>query len=162
MKRWVVDTSPLLFLAKLNRLSLLQHDADEILIPKAVLEEVNFLQDEASQLIKQVASSWLIVQEVTNLYALTMALADLDRGEAEVIALAQEVEAERVVLDDLDARRFGRRVGYPSIGTLGLLLAGKLRGEIGSLKDEIERLQDHGFWASQSLVEAVLKAAGEQ
>ena len=161
MKRWVVDTSPLIFLAKLDRLELLQHDADEILIPSAVLDEISILGDEASKLIENAISSWLIVQEVTNLHSLAMALADLDRGEAEVITLAQEIEAERVVLDDLDARRFARRIGCPSIGTLGLLLAGKLRGEIASVKAEIERLQQNGFWASQSLVKAVLEAAGE-
>lgn len=161
MKRWVIDTGPLLFLAKLDRLQLLQHDADEVLIPPAVLDEVSVWQDEAAKSIERATLTWLRVQEVTNLYALTMALADLDRGEAEVVALAQEVQAERVVLDDLDARRFARRVGCSSIGTLGLLLAAKLRGEIPSLKIEIDRLQQQGFWASQALVEAILKAADE-
>ena len=40
MTRWVVDTSPLIFLAKLDRLDLLRKGADEILAPPAVIEEV--------------------------------------------------------------------------------------------------------------------------
>jgi predicted nucleic acid-binding protein len=40
MSRWVVDTSPLIFLAKLNRLDLLRRSADELLVPTAVIEEV--------------------------------------------------------------------------------------------------------------------------
>ncbi len=43
MNRWVVDTGPLIFLAKLDRLELLQRGADEILAPPAVLAEVHML-----------------------------------------------------------------------------------------------------------------------
>jgi predicted nucleic acid-binding protein len=64
-------------------------------------------------------------------------------------------------MDDLDARRFAHRVGLPAIGTLGLLLAARLRGDIPSVKAEIERLRGFGFWAGDALVEAVLKTAGE-
>jgi predicted nucleic acid-binding protein len=85
--------------------------------------------------------------------------ADLDQGEAEVIALAKEVHTDRIVMDDLDARRLARRVGFELVGTLGLLLAAHLRGEIPSVREEIERLVDFGFRAASSLVEAVLKGA---
>jgi len=53
----------------------------------------------------------------------------LDPGEAEVIALALELETKDVVLDDLDARRFARRSGLLPIGTLGLILAAKRAGK---------------------------------
>jgi predicted nucleic acid-binding protein len=36
MSRWIADTSPLIFLAKLDRLDLLRKSADEILVPAAV------------------------------------------------------------------------------------------------------------------------------
>ena len=66
-----------------------------------------------------------------------------------------------ISLDDLDARRFARRIGLASIGTVGLLLAARLKGEMQSLKDEIDKLQELGFWISDDLREEVLKAAGE-
>jgi predicted nucleic acid-binding protein len=81
---------------------------------------------------------------------------------AEVIALASERAAERIVMDDLDGRRLARRLGLEPIGTLGLLLGAKLRGELGSLREEIERLEREGFRASHSIVEAVLREAGEE
>lgn len=85
----------------------------------------------------------------------------LGSGEAEVIALAKERGATTVVLDDLDARRFARRVGLRPIGTLGLLLAARLRNELPSLSAEIARLRKVGFYAGDELVTAVLEAAGE-
>jgi predicted nucleic acid-binding protein len=78
-----------------------------------------------------------------------------------VIALASERAAERIVMDDLDGRRLARRLGLEPIGTLGLLLAARLRGKLSSLRGEIERLEREGSRASASLVEVVLKAAGE-
>ena len=45
MRRWVADTSPLIFLAKLDRLHLLERGADEILVPPAVLQEIQARRD---------------------------------------------------------------------------------------------------------------------
>jgi hypothetical protein len=66
-----------------------------------------------------------------------------------------------VVLDDLDARRFARRLGLGMVGTVGLLLAARLRGELPSLHQEIEQLEVLGFRVAPDLVEAVLRVAGE-
>ena len=161
MRRWVVDTSPLLFLAKLNRLDILKGAADEILAPPAVFLEVAARQDEVGRQIDGASRIWLTRSPVRDERLVEILSADLGAGEAEVIALAREVDAERVVLDDLDARRFARRIGLPAVGTLGLLLAARLRGEIPSLREEIERLRQSGFRASEALVREVLREAGE-
>ena len=161
MSRWIVDTSPLIFLAKLDRLDLLRRSADEVLVPAAVIEEVRAYSDEASRKIEDALGSWLREEKVEGRQVVDVLLADLDFGEAEVIALAHEMSAERIVMDDLDGRRFARRLKLEPIGTLGLLLAARLRGELNPLREEIERLERQGFRASPSLVEAVLQAAGE-
>jgi hypothetical protein len=162
MSRWVVDTSPLIFLAKLNRLDLLRKSADEVLAPAAVIEEVRAYPDEASRKIEDALGSWLREEKVEERRIVDVLLADLDFGEAEVIALAHESSAERIVMDDLDGRRFARRLGLEPVGTLGLLLAARLRGELGSLREEIERLEREGFRVSPSLRASVLLAAGEE
>lgn len=161
MSLWVVDTGPLVFLSKLNRLDLLRRCTDEVVIPSAVLQEVKVQPDQATKTIEEAAHSWLQVREVKNRVAVELLLADLDLGEAEVVVLAKELKAERVVLDDMEARRFTRRLGWPIIGTIGLLLAARLQGEIPSLREEIERLQQLGFWVSEPLVRKVLQEAGE-
>ena len=161
MTTWVVDTSPLIFLAKLDRLDLLTMGADMVWVPRAVLDEVSVKPDEATQAIEQASQRWLSVRRVSNREAVEMLLANLDLGEAEVIVLAKEVEADKIVMDDLDARRYARRLGLDLIGTMGLLLAAHLRGEIPSMREEIERLQELGFRVAQPLVEAILREAGE-
>jgi predicted nucleic acid-binding protein len=161
MTLWVVDTSPLIFLAKLDRLDLLRKGAEEILIPPAVLEEVRAHADDAARIIEEALHSWLHVRAVRDHRMVEVLMADLDFGEAEAIALAKELAADRVIMDDLDGRRFARRIGVTAVGTLGLLLAARLRGEIESLRGEIERLRAGGFRVGEALIKAVLDEVGE-
>lgn len=161
MTTWVVDTGPLIFLVKLGRLDLLLAEADTVCVPQAVLAEVQAQPDEAAAAIEAATRSWLSMHEVSDQRTVEILQAELDLGEAEVIVLAKELEADRVVMDDLDARRFARRAGFDLVGTLGLLLAARLRGDILSLKEEIEQLQELGFYVAPDLVEAVLEEAGE-
>src|SRR4051812_11119973 len=161
MTVWVVDTSPLIFLSKLNRLDLLQRGAERILAPPAVLQEVQEHRDEVAAEIEAARHSWLRVQPVGDRGVVEVLMADLDAGEAEAIALARETQAQRVVMDDLDGRRFAQRLGLAPVGTLGLLLAARLRGELPSLRQEIDRLQAAGFRVRESLRRAVLGEAGE-
>jgi uncharacterized protein len=125
MKPWVADASPLLFLAKIDRLPVLREVAPEVLIPAAVLREIVAHDDPAAAMLHEASKSWLRAVEVEDRRAVDLILADLGLGEAEVIALAGERATTRVVMDDLDARRFARRVGLAPIGTLGLLLAAR-------------------------------------
>jgi len=161
MTRWVVDTSPLIFLSKLDRLDILRNSADEIQAPPAVFAEVQQVKDSTAQSVEAAVSSWLKIQQLEDRRSLGVLLADLDAGEAEAIALAREIEAEWIVMDDLDGRRLARRLGLRVVGTLGLLLAARLRGEIPALRAEIERLREAGFRATDQLLEATLRAAGE-
>jgi predicted nucleic acid-binding protein len=55
-------------------------------------------------------------------------LTDLDRGEAEVIVLAQEQDAQLVILDERLARRHARRLGLSMTGTLGGLVPSQRAG----------------------------------
>ncbi len=160
MRVWVADASPLIFLAKLDRLDLLIESADQILLPPTVLSEVQAHSDVATLRIENALPSFDVRMPAV-LPALKILKANLDAGEAEVIALAIESGAERVVMDDLEARRFARRVGLSPIGTLGLLLAARLRGKLPSIRKEIEKLRDHGFRVSGSLIRAILKAGDE-
>jgi predicted nucleic acid-binding protein len=158
---WVVDTSPLIFLAKLGCLDLLKTSADIVCAPQAVLEEILVKPDDATQTIGRASQSWLSVRQVENRQAVEILLADLGPGEAEVIVLAKEIDADKVVMDDLDARRFARRVGLDLVGTMGVLLAARLRGEIPSLHQKVERLQALGFHVAPDLVGAILREVGE-
>jgi predicted nucleic acid-binding protein len=161
MSLWVTDSSPLIFLAKLNRLDLLRQEAQEILAPPAVLREITEQDDEAKRQLEKAQQTWLEVRPVRDVRLLAVLKRELGDGEAEAITLALETHAARIVLDDLDARRLADRLGLRLVGTLGLLLASKLRGEIPSLRAEIDRLRRRGFRASPALVEEILRSADE-
>lgn len=161
MTLWVSDASPLIFLAKLNHLDLLYGLVDEIYVPTAVVAEIQAKTDLASESLNTALGHQIHQKAVEDPLAVDLMLADLGLGEAEVIVLAKTLQAQRVVMDDLDARRFARRVGLKPVGTLGILLAARLKDQIPSLKDEIERLAVHGFRVSPALVTKVLEAAGE-
>jgi predicted nucleic acid-binding protein len=90
MRIWVVDTSPLIFLAKLNRLDLLK-EAGQVLVPTAVLREIQEYPDEATAQIEEARRSWLQVQPVRDDGIVEVLTGDLDAGESEVLALAREV-----------------------------------------------------------------------
>lgn len=161
MAIWVVDTSPLIFLGTLDRLNLLQRTDRIVYTPQAVFNEVLEKQDIAAQRIVTATNNWLKVQSVADTTAVGLIEADLHWGEAEAIVLVRELKAERLVIDDQDARRFADRCEIKTIGTLGILLAAKLRGEIPSLRIEIDRLLTAGFRINPNLKAAVLKRAGE-
>jgi predicted nucleic acid-binding protein len=80
MSRWIADTSPLIFLAKLDRLDLLRKSAEHILVPSAVVKEVRAYPDDASRKVEEALGSWLREEEVKDRRIVDVLLADLDFG----------------------------------------------------------------------------------
>ncbi|MBE0435491.1 MAG: DUF3368 domain-containing protein [Methylomicrobium sp.] len=110
----VLNTSPIIFLGKINCLHLLTHCATEILVPEDVKAE---LGDDS-------LPSFMLVKALSNTgdAYLRGALGQLHRGELSAMVLAQETLADFVILDDLLARKKAQRLGLKVMGTLGLLL----------------------------------------
>lgn len=86
---------------------------------------------------------------------------DLDRGEAEVLVLARETNADLVVLDEHLGRRYAQQLGLKLTGTIGVLLRSKQKGLIPSVKELLLQLKERGVWLSVSLIEKVAKMANE-
>jgi len=160
MRERIVDTSPLIFLAYLDRLELLKIGVENVFAPRAVIEEVFVKEDEATARIKEALSQWLKECWIARPELLVF-LRGLGKGEAEVLAQAVERGITSVVLDDLDARRRAITLGLKPIGTVGLLLAAKRKGLIRSLKEELDKLVSKGFRISDQLWERALREAGE-
>ncbi len=158
----VSNTTPLIGLASIGRFELLRLLFGKIYIPKAVYHEAVIQGREEGGARREVlAADWIEVVEVQDKLAVEVLLDELDRGEAEVIVLAREMEADWVLMDEQKGRRKLNQLGMPKIGTLGILLKAKELGHIPSVREEIERLRSRGFSVSEAVVQAVLEKAGE-
>jgi predicted nucleic acid-binding protein len=79
----------------------------------------------------------------------------LGEGEREAIALALELHADVLLLDDKKARRIAQEQGVSVAGTLGLLKVAHDRGLI-EMPDAIHRLRCQGFRLSDQLARQIL------
>ncbi|MBW4495259.1 MAG: DUF3368 domain-containing protein [Oscillatoria princeps RMCB-10] len=160
----VSNTSPVLNLAIIDRLSLLRQQFGEIQIPAAVLEELRVDQPlPGSQALREaIAAGWLQVQEVTDRPLVQLLRRDLDRGEAEAIALALQQSADWTLLDEREGRRIALSLGLNVTGILGVLLRAWRAGDLGSLREVIDDLRSRaGFRIAPALLAEILTATGE-
>ncbi|GBF55274.1 hypothetical protein N0824_03151 [Microcystis sp. 0824] len=87
---------------------------------------------------------------------------NLDIGEAEAIALALELKADELLIDERLGRREAVRLGLSITGVLGVLLIAKNRGLIAKVKPIMESLiSQANFRISHQLYEEVLQTANE-
>jgi len=156
----VTNTGPLVFLSKINRLTILRKFG-RIFVPKGVVSEIEYKQDDVSAAVKRILDDWLKIKSVKDKDLLNVLMKELDGGEAEAICLSLEQKADWVILDDQDARRFAHRYGLNVIGTLGLLAWAKKKGFIKSFKGETEKLQKLGFYATDSFIKKLLEEVEE-
>lgn len=159
-RRVVVDTTPIIALALIGKLGLLQHLYGEVVVPAAVYDEVLAGGASGAGRAEFQEAVWLRVISLQDARRADL-LADLGRGEAEVIALAQEIDADLVVIDERLARRHARRLGLTLTGTLGVLLKAKERGLIPRITPLVEQFRQGGIHLSDAVITETLRLAGE-
>lgn len=158
----VCNTTPLIGLATIQRFELLKLLFGEVHIAQAVYGEAVVAGHETGGAKQEVSeATWIKIVQVHDRLAVDVLLDELDPGEAETIVLARELNADWVVMDERKGRRKLTQLGLNKIGTLGLLLKAKQLGLIPSVRADVKQLRQHGFSISQSVVDAVLKQAGE-
>lgn len=87
----------------------------------------------------------------------------LDPGETAAIALALELSADVLLIDERAGFRAAQALHIRTVGLLGILLQAKNEEMIQQVKPLLNQLRDEiGFWISQSLYERVLRLAGEE
>ena len=156
----VSNTSAILNLAIIDRLSLIREQFTTITIPKGVLEELRVGENlpGSKKILEALDVKWLQVEEVQDSAILRILKRELDAGEAEAIALALETRAQWVLLDESEARRIAKDLGLKVTGVLGILLRACRQKRIPSLRTEMERLREKvGFFIADHLIEDLLK-----
>jgi uncharacterized protein len=157
----ICNATPLINFAAINRLDIVQATFDSITIPQAVYEETIIPGFPGSEPIaRAVASGWLQVREV--LAVSKNIPTELDNGEREAIALAIEMNAQQILLDEKEARQVSQNLGLRVMGTLGILLLAKQTQKIPQVQPLLNDMIDIAqYWVKDSLYQEVLRQAGE-
>ncbi len=134
----IVDSTPLIVLAKVRRLDLLTDRpapaagmpplTRRILIPDAVAREVQ--AGDASDPARLALQSGWGMPVVAPSVPVALAALHLGAGEEAALACALNIPGAVVVCDDSAGRKAARELGLPLIGTLGVALPARRNGQV--------------------------------
>jgi predicted nucleic acid-binding protein len=137
----VSNTSPLTNLAAIKLFQLLSRLFGEVHIPDGVWDELNAGGKSWPGSAEAASVSWIQRHSVQNEALVITLMRDLDKGEAESIALALELKADLLLMDEREGRRAAQRLGLQTLGVVGLLLDAKNQKEIGSIRPHLDDLR---------------------
>lgn len=158
----ISNSSPLILYARVGRLDLLPALFDEVIIPVAVYDEVVAAAQGRVGAGAVAAAPWITVRALAFPNRMPQALASLDRGEAEALALALELDDHPpVLLDDRRGRRTAAQLGITVYGSAGVLLLAKERGMVAAVHPLLAHLQRTGLYLNDRTRQHLLRLAGE-
>ncbi|WP_035991035.1 DUF3368 domain-containing protein [Leptolyngbya sp. KIOST-1] len=136
----VSDTSPISNLLRIGQLPLLQVLYGRVVIPESVYEEIRELESFGIDTSWLSNTEWITIQPVGNRAFAESLKNELDPGEAEAIALAIELKADRLLMDERLGRQVAQRFSLKVTGLLGVLVAAKQDRLIAELKPILDDL----------------------
>jgi predicted nucleic acid-binding protein len=154
----VFNTSPLIFLTRLDLLEHFLSQAEKYFARQAILDEIQAKQDGVSLSLKKIFTNQKIKIQPIQMTTLANSLNQrLGRGESEAITLAMELNADFIILDDFAARREASRMGLQVKGTLAII--NKLRQDgqitIDNLNDFYQQLTNIRFRVKRSIFDDI-------
>ncbi len=150
----VADSSPLISLARIGRLDLLESLFERVVVPRAVWSEVVFDGAQRVGALDLPSANWIEVRTVDPASPiLQMAQRTLHRGEAEAISLAFDQRPSLLLIDEQIGRAVARDLGLAITGIIGVLIAVKERGLDRDPVGLARQMQRKGVWISESLIE---------
>lgn len=157
----VTNTGPLIMLAKIDQLELLQQMFTTISIPPAVHRELMAKSGVEAQRLDTALWQFIEVASKPKLSSTVLAATEhLDAGEQQAIALAH-AQNTVLLIDERLGRRAARQLDLKVTGSVGVLIEGKQRGHIPAVRPLLEAARQRGYWLSDELVTTAAKMAGE-
>ncbi len=156
----ICNSSPLIALAIIDCLFILNHLKQNLYIPSAVYQEVTKKDKPYSAQLKTFLKEKM--KEVQNVEAVKDLMIYLDKGEVEVIQLAIEKKADFIIIDDKKGRNIASLKGLNVAGTAGLLLAAKKKNLVKAVVPLIKKLQKHDIYFSKDLLMKISEISGEK
>lgn len=160
MSEVICNTSPMQYLHQLGLLHLLPQLAGQVIVPPAVIEELEQGRRFGLDLPQLHGLEWVTVREPLSMAVLPL-VTSLGPGETQVLALGMETPGSILILDDALARQVAKTMRLPMRGTLGLLLDAKRAKLITDVRPLLDQLTALQFRMSSETRNAVLKLAGE-
>ena len=152
----VADTSAINYLVLIGEGPLLTQLYGEVILPAAVQRELLAERSPASvRLWTASPPSWIRFAS-PDAGAMIRTAAALDDGEREAIALALDLHADLLLIDDRQGRREAERLNLQYTGTLGVLLAAARR-DLVDLDEAIRRLRRTSFFLSDQVLRRALR-----
>lgn len=162
MKVVVSDTSCISNLLVVGHIHLLQQTYHQVIIPPAVFFELRALEKFDIDLNPLLDAEWMEVRAADEKMIRAIESFNLDEGETEAIALAREIKADVLIIDEAKGREVARKFGLQTTGLLGILIKAKKDGIIFSVKPILDNLiAEANFRISKELYEQILNMINE-
>lgn len=150
----VVNATPLIGLALINRLELLPALFEDVIVPHAVYEEVALHGSGRAGATALTQATWVQVREPDTTPTIEPLLLGLDAGELQVLLLARSLEPDWVLIDERLGRRVAKALQLPVKGTVGVLLAA-FHAELltqAEAREAVQQLREQGFRISPEVM----------
>lgn len=157
----VADTSVLINLCRIGQADLLARLFQEVFIPTEVAAEFGRLSASVPRFVGLALPTWIHQQQASSI-STELREAKLDPGETAALALALEIHADALLVDERRGHAVAVQMGIKTVGVLGILLQAKRSGFIAELRgllDELDR--EAGFWIAPAVRRRVLSLASE-
>ncbi len=158
----VCDSSALIGLAKIGKIELLKDICAEVYIPEAVFLEVVGKGKGRAGVTEVEEAKWIHKKKVKDKRMVEILISEIGHGEAEVLVLGKELNADWLIIDDEKARTAAISAGFNIIGLAGILMTAKQLKLIPSVKTLFDELRKNNFRLSDKICKEVLKKVGEK
>jgi len=149
----VSDTTPLHYLILIGQETVLEKLYGQVIVPPAVLQELSHSAAPIEVIAwAKAPPAWLQIQTPTHV---PTQFDLLDFGERQALALAQEIRAELVLLDDKAARRAAERESFKVKGTLGIVADAAKIGLL-DFRKTVETLQQTSMHLEPQLAQRLI------
>jgi predicted nucleic acid-binding protein len=154
----IADTGAINYLILIGHIDVLPALLDRAILPAAVRDELKHRKAPApvQQWIAD-PPSWAEVHHTAHVHDASME--ELDAGEEDAIALAVELRADLILMDNRDGVRIARNKGFRVAGTLGILSMAA-EGCLVNLAEAFERIKRTSFHYRQETMDQLLAESG--
>ncbi|HXC37177.1 MAG TPA: DUF3368 domain-containing protein [Candidatus Acidoferrales bacterium] len=158
----IADTSVILNLCCVQQQELLRAIFREVIVPPEVSWEFARATSAYPRFAGLSMPEWIRQQPPRAIPEAVRSVSKLDPGEIAAIALALEITADALLIDEAEGRRAARQLGLTTIGVAGILVRARMSGLLPAIAPIFDQLeQKANFWLALHIRAEALRSVGE-